>query len=253
MGQTLFNVGKIGMFVDAVQLGVEKRRGGEETTVLKLTLRVDPFDAKLASAIDEGLGGDSNVRASVFKLTDGSPKPHIERVAFNLDCPRQRMDIYASPDTDTSRLCFDQVKVSGCYVRAQKDSAALTAVITVAFGPFGRDEMEAAQAYFRSQMFVTWVEAEPSLAFDDDADGNIEDPGDLERPAPMWDEGDEAPANLTDATAVVESLADREKRSRPTAKRGTKSKRAKHDPDAERAEQVKVGQAKAKPNGAAHA
>lgn len=249
MAQTLFNVGKVGMFVDAVQLGVEKRRGGEETTVLKLTLRVEPFDAKLASAIDEGLGGDSNVRASLFKLTDGTPKPHIERVAFNLDCPRQRMDIYASPDTDTSRLCFDQVKVSGCYVRTSKDSAALTAVFTVAFGPFGRDELEAAQLYFRSQMFVTWVEAEPMF----DLDGEDEDepgmrsmgPIEVVAASPMWDEGEAAP--------VSESIADREKRSRPTAKRGTKSKRAKHDPEAERAEQVQAGQAKTKPNGAAHA
>lgn len=231
MGQTLFNVGKVGMFVDAVQLGVEKRRGGEETTVLKLTLRVDPFDAKLASAIDEGLGGDSNVRASVFKLTDGTPKPHIERVAFNLDCPRQRMDIYASPDTDSSRLCFDQVKVSGCYVRTSKDSAALTAVFTVAFGPFGRDELEAVQQYFRSQMFVTWVEAEPM--FDLDGDDEADDEPIAPTAAPMWDEGEAAPP--------AESIADREQRSRPTAKRGTKSKRAKHDPDAERASQVAAG------------
>ncbi|MCC6349484.1 MAG: hypothetical protein IT347_07835 [Candidatus Eisenbacteria bacterium] len=236
----MFSVGKVGMFVEAVQLGVEKRRGGDEVTVLKLTLKVDPFTPELAAAIDEGLGGDSNVRTSVFKMTDGTPKPHIERVAFNLHCPRQRMDLYASSDTDSARLCFDQVRVNGCYVRVQKDSRALAAVFSVAFGPVGPTELAAAQQYFHAQCFVSWSEAEPSFDFDDESE---DDADDATPPAPMWDEGE----------APVESMADREKRSRPTAKRGTRSKRAKHDPEAEHAHQVEAGQAKRKPNGAVSA
>lgn len=243
--QRLFNVGKVGLFVDAVALGKEKRKNGEEATVLKLTLRCEPFTRELAAAIDDGLGGDHNVLGSVFKLHSPEPKPHIERVALSLDCPRQRLDLYASPDTDSSRLCFDQVKIGGFYVRTQKDSDAIAAVFTASFGPFGRDEMEACAQYFRAQAFITFSEAEPSLAFgDDDADADADQPSAPSVP-PMWDEGE--------AAAPVESIADREKRNRPTAKRGTKSKRAKHDPDAERAAQVQAGQAKRKPNGAAHA
>lgn len=243
MGQKLFSVGKVGLFVDAVSSGMEKRRGGNEAKVLRLVLRVTPFDAKLATAIDDGLGGDSNVRASVFKLNSAEVKPHLERWNFSLDCPRQRLDIYASPDTDSSRLCFDQVKVSGFYVRTQKDTAALSAVFTATFGPVGRDELEAAHAAFRTQMFVTFSEAEPDLAFEE-ADGDEDDddapfearhvvgPRPITEP-PMFDE-DEPPA---------ESIADREKRSRPTAKRGTKPKTRKHDPEAEHASQVAAGKA----------
>lgn len=243
MSQRLFNIGKVGLFVDAVALGKEKRKNGEESTVLKVTLRCEPFTRELAAAIDEGLGGDHNVLGSVFKLHSPEPKPHIERVALSLDCPRQRLDLYASPDTDSSRLCFDQVKIGGFYVRTQKDSAAIAAVFTASFGPFGRDEMEACAQYFRAQAFITFSEAEPSLAFGDDEDADDDQPIAPAVP-PMWDEGE--------AAAPVESIADREKRSRPTAKRGTKSKRAKHDPDAERASQVEAGQAKSRPNGAVH-
>lgn len=246
MSQRLFSVGKVGVFVDTVSLGKEKRKGGDEATVLKLACRVDPFTSELAAAIDEGLGGDTNVRASVFRLNDAKPKPHLERLDMSLDCPRQRVDLYASPDTDSSRICFDQVKVSGFYVRAQKDSAALTAIFTLAFGPFGKDELEAATQYFRNQMFCSFHAAEPSLAFDEDEDEDDEQPTEPIAPAvpPMWDEGE--------AAAPVESIADREKRVRPPAKRGTRSKRAKHDPDAERASQVEAGQAKSRPNGAVH-
>ena len=44
--QRLFSVGKVGVFVDNYSPGVEKRNG-EETKVLILKLRVQPFDATL--------------------------------------------------------------------------------------------------------------------------------------------------------------------------------------------------------------
>jgi len=239
MSQRLFNVGKVGLFVDAVSLGKEKRKGGEECTVLKVSLRCEPFTPAHASAIDDGLGGDHNIRTAIFKTTTAEPKPHLERVNLSLDCPRQRLDLYASPDTDSSRLCFDQAKIDGFYVRTQRDSNVLAAVFTASFGPFGRDEMEACAQYFRSQMFVTFEEAEPSLLFDEDSDDEQPVPSGPQAIAapPMWDEAADAPADAT----PVESIADREKRSRPTAKRGTRSKRQKHDPDAERVQQAQAG------------
>lgn len=175
----LFSVGKVGTVVDAVCLGLEKRRGGEEVTVVKLTLRIDPFDAKLAAAIDEGLGGDSNVRASAFTLSTGDPKPHLERLNMSLDCPRQRMDLCSTPDTD-AQVCFDQVKVSGFYVRAQKDAASLTAVLTASFGPASAAELATAMHYFRKQVFITWLEAEPSMAFDEPDEDADDDAGDVQ-------------------------------------------------------------------------
>ncbi len=244
----LFDIGKIGLFVDAVALGKEKRKGGEEATVLKLTLRCEPFTREHALAIDNGLQGDHGVVAAVFKLGTPEPKPHIDRVNLSLDCPRQRIDVYASSDTESSRICFDQAKIDGFYVRTSKDSSALAAVFTASFGPFGRDEMEAASLYFRSQFFAAFAEAEPSLMFDDDDEQPVIPEGPVApTEPPMWPEGDDAPAQLAD-----ESIADREKRSRPTAKRGSK-KRQKHDPEAERKAQTSAGKAKGKANGAVHA
>lgn len=233
----LFDIGKIGLFVDAVALGKEKRKRGEEATVLKLTLRCEPFTREHALAIDNGLQGDHGVVAAVFKLGTPEPKPHIDRVNLSLDCPRQRIDLYASPDTESSRICFDQARIDGFYVRTSKDSSALSAVFTASFGPFGRDEMEAAALYFRSQFWAAFSEADPSLLFDDDDDQQPDGPQ-AQAEAPMWDEAEDAPAQVAE-----DSIADREKRSRPTAKRGSKSKRQKHDPEAERDEQAEAGRA----------
>lgn len=79
MPQRLFNTGKIGAFVDTYSPGVEKRRG-ETASVLTVKFRVQPFDAKLASALDAGVGGDSNIRPTVFTLTgNADPKPNFTR------------------------------------------------------------------------------------------------------------------------------------------------------------------------------
>jgi hypothetical protein len=219
MSQRLFTTEKVALFVQSVSLGKEKRKDGEEATILKLGVHLDPFTPELANAIDEGLGGDTNVRASVFTLGTGEPKPHLERIDLGLACPRQRMDIYASPDTETSRLCFDQVKVQSFYVRTQKDADTLTAVLKLAFGPFSKDELEAATQYFRSQLFVTFQEAEPTLPIAEDTD-------DVPAAGSMWDE------------RPAESPADRENASRPTARRGSKQR---SNPEAERAAQVDAG------------
>ena len=64
--QRLFSVNKVGLFCDGYGPATEKRRG-ETTTIIKANFRIQPFDAKLATAIDEGLADQSGVRASHAK------------------------------------------------------------------------------------------------------------------------------------------------------------------------------------------
>jgi hypothetical protein len=196
--QRLFNVPKIAVFLDGYSPAMEKRRG-EEVTVLKLTCRVAPFDAKLARAVDDGVGESSNVRPTLFRLDTADTKPHLERVNFSLGCPRQIVEIFASTDTDAARLAFDQVKVSGVYARTQKDRNGYDLCFKLAFGPVGRDQLEYVHAWYLGQRFLTFKQAEPLMEFEVEDDDAVT----TERPKPMWD--DDKPA----AAASAEEPANR--------------------------------------------
>jgi hypothetical protein len=207
--QRLFSVNKVGLFLDTYAPGTEKRRG-ESCTIIKATFRIQPFDAKLATAIDQGLRDNSGVRASLFKLSSVEPKPHIERLNFNLSCPLQNMEMFASPDTDESRIAFLQVKIGGTYAHVQKDVDGFAFVFTGAFGPVDRETLHYLQGWYGTQRFVNFAAAEPSLEFsdevreDDDAD---DDEPFANRPAPMFDDEEEAAG----VTAAKEATNDRKR------------------------------------------
>jgi hypothetical protein len=198
--QRLFSVSKVGLFLDKYAPGVEKRKG-EEVKVVTLTLRAAPIDAKLATAIDDGIGGDSNVRASLFKLGHPDVKPHIDRVQFSLGCPRQNLTVFATPDTTDARLMLGQVRIAGTYARTQKDRNGYDFIFRGSLGPVGRDELEFIHDWCRSQRFVSFDESEPLLDTEDDGDDEGTDADQKARqvvngrvPAPMWDdEATEAP------------------------------------------------------------
>jgi hypothetical protein len=80
VSQRLFSVPKVGLFLDSYKPAIEKRRG-EEVKVIQMTLRLQPFDGKLARAIDDGVGEDSNVKVTLFKK---------ERVSVVLDLSQFR-------------------------------------------------------------------------------------------------------------------------------------------------------------------
>lgn len=189
--QRLFSVPKIGLYLDGFAPGVEKRR--EETVkIIKATFRLQPFDAKLATAVDDGLSDNSGVRAALFKLSSVDPKPHIERLNFGLSCPRQNMEVFASPDTDESRIALLQVKIGGVYARTQKDLDGYAFVFTGSFGPLDRATLEFLQHWYTSQQFVTFTESEPSLAFSEESlEDDLNDNEPFNRPAPMFDDEDE--------------------------------------------------------------
>lgn len=186
----LFSVAKVGAFIDSYSPGLEKRRG-EEISVLKVRLRIQPFDSKLATALDEGVGGDSNIRSTIFSMTTGDPKAYFTSHEFKLgSLPRQTLELFSTPDTPGSRLALNQCKISGCKVRGEKDSNALAFLFSATFGPVGRDELEAIHALFRLQTFVSFHEGEPLLEEEQDADDEEGTDADVkaQRLAPMFDD-----------------------------------------------------------------
>lgn len=203
MSQRLFDVGKVGVFLEGYSPAQEKRRN-EIVTVVKLSCRVAPFDAKLAGAIDSGVGESSNVRTTLFRMDTTDTKPHLERVNFSLRCPRQTAEIFASSDTQAARILFDQVKVSGVYARTQKDRNGYDLCFKLTFGPCGRDELEYIHAWFLGQRFITFRQAEPLMEFEAEDTDDDEAETVTERPKPMWDEKD-TPAPAAAAAPESES------------------------------------------------
>lgn len=229
MPQRLFSTGKIGLFLDTYAPGVEKRKG-DVVKIITGTFRVQPFDAKLATSIDDGLSDNSGVRAALFKLGHPDPKPHLDRVNFSLACPRQNMIIFASPDTDESRVALLQMKITGIYARTQKDVDGYALVFNASCGPLGRTELEYLHAWHRTQRFVTFEEAEPGLDFEDSDDEGADENAAPARPKPMWDEGDEEktePSAGEKKAAAVTEEAKREKGNRypPKAKKAKKGRK----------------------------
>jgi hypothetical protein len=189
----LFEVGKIGCFCDAITHSIETRRDAE-VKILTLTLRVSPFDAKLARAMPDG------VRETLFKINKPDPKPNLRRVAFGALCDdRQVLTIYAAPDTSDPSFALDQVKISGTYAKVDKNRNNFEFVFKASFGPAGRDELEAVQAWLLSQRFVSFEPAEPGM-FDDDEEDADEGDHDDDKPGPMWQDGDEKNPNRAAAS-----------------------------------------------------
>lgn len=196
MNQRLFKTGKVGCFIDSYAPGVEKRRG-DEVSVLSVKFRVQPFDASLASSLDAGVGGDSNIRPTVFSLNTTEPKPNFTRHDFKLGTlPRQNIEFFAAPDTETSRVLLPQAKIAGCYVRTQKDMNALAFVFKATFGPVSRDQLELIHSLHRLQAFVSFTESEPLLEEEDDDEPELAATG-TEGQAPMW-EDDVPVTHITD-------------------------------------------------------
>lgn len=186
----LFEIAKVGCYCDGVAHALEKRRG-EDVKVLTLTLRVSPFDSRLATTMPDG------VKPTLFKLNSGDPKETLRRADFALGLDRQLVTVFAAPDTADASMALHQVKIHGTYARAQKDRNGYDFVFRATLGPVGKEELEFVQSWLLSQRFCSFTEDEPLLDLDDDADDGEEGTdADVKaaRPAPMWDEEQAAPA-----------------------------------------------------------
>lgn len=226
MSQKLFKSGKVGCFVDTYQPAIEKRRS-EETSVLTVKFRVQPFDARLATLLDDGVGEDSNIKATVFNLSTAEPKPNFTRHDFKLGLARQNMHLFASPDTEDARVMLPQAKISGTFVRSQKDNNALALIFKASFGPVGRDELELIHSLHRSQTFIKFEESEPLFELEDDgedeSDADVKAQQPIDGRVPMWDDNETpaAPSKAKPGTA----RANRKLHSHQAGKRKSAGKR----------------------------
>lgn len=191
----LFSLPKVPVFLEHYAPGVEKRRG-EEVAIITLRLRVQPFTSTLATSLDDGVGGDSNVRATVFSLATADPKPYFTRHDFELAFDdRQLLTLYASSDTVDSRIAIDQVRISKPYVRTAKNTDLLSLIFRASFGPVSREELEYVHAWVRSQRAVTFTQTESNLDFDEEDEEDASEV--LARavvPSPMFDDPRDHPA-----------------------------------------------------------
>jgi hypothetical protein len=213
----LFSVKKVGVFLDTATHGTERRPDGE-TKILILNCRVQPFDAKLASAVSDV------VRANLFKLNHPDPKPELRRVDFALGVPRQQLHVFASTDTTKATLMFDQVKVSGTYARTEKNVNGYAFCFRAAFGPCSDRELQYAEEWRLGHRFVSFETAEPGL-FDEDEEETEADEG-QQRPRDMWEEGDEQNPHAA-VTSEAEPVDAAEAEGDPPSKREP-ARRTKH-------------------------
>ncbi len=175
------SVAKVGCYCESITHSTERRKDGE-VKVIQLSLRVEPFDAKLATAIA------SSVRATLFKLSSAEPHDHLRRVSFGLGVNRQRLTVFATPDTQRATIALDQVKVSDVYARAAKDARTYALIFKAVFGPPGARELEFAEHWRNGMAFVTFEAAEPSADFDEPGDDEEEDDDNqLALPEPEFD------------------------------------------------------------------
>lgn len=225
---TLFSVPKVGIFLDSFKPAREKRRD-ETVTVINATFRVHPFDSKLATSIDDGL--DAGVRALLFKLNSAEPKAIIGGLDLNLDCPRQNMEMFASPDTDESRIVFLQVKITKPKAVEHKDVAGFALTFHGTFGPVDRDTLEYLQAWYGTQRFVNFTEAEPMLELSEEA-GEVDE---NEAPEPpmkaIFEDHDDEEAEKSPGVKAAEENTDTRRREKahryPKAKAKKAAKRGK--------------------------
>ena len=157
----LFDDDRIGCYLDHIDHRVEKTKGGDEVKMVDLTLRVQPFTPELAASFDP------DVRALLFSMTDGEPKPKIKALHVALTIPRQLLQVYLLPETDVSALALLEVEISDPRVRTEKGVDGFALVFYASFGPVSADELEYVCEWLTQQRFVTFSQAQPALDFAD--------------------------------------------------------------------------------------
>jgi len=187
MAFKMFNVAKVGLTCDSVVHSTEKRKDGE-TKVIVLTLRVQPFDRKLALALNE------EAMRTLFKSSTPDPQPHIARVNFLLGIPRQHLDCYATSDTKDPSRRLEFAKISGVYARTESGMQGYALVFKATFGPVSDKELGFVEAWRNGMKFVSFVEAEPNADFEEAEPTDDEDEDDGQQALPDPEAADAADA-----------------------------------------------------------
>lgn len=172
MSQRLFDTDeKIGVFCDGFHPRLEKQKGGDEVKVIDIAFRVQPFSPELAA----DLIGDGLIKRTLFRHDDGSQLPGMKSVAFDIYTPRQLMKVFAAPDVEEPSFAFDQVEVTNLKARTEKGIDGWALVFHASYGPVGDRELGQMQAWYTTQRFLTFEEAEPMLEFEADEEGTDAD------------------------------------------------------------------------------
>lgn len=163
----LFTAKKIAMYCESAIHRVEQRANGD-VKVVELVLRIDDFDAQLASALNQDTYGV--VKRTLFRMSDDEPVLDLRAVEFAPLAARQQMHCYETPDNARAAIVFDQVKVTKVRAKLAKGATVWTFYVHVAFGPVSKTELEYVSRFFASELFTTWEAAEPSLEFEAEKD-----------------------------------------------------------------------------------
>jgi hypothetical protein len=158
----LFTVGKIPMYCEGITHRLENRKSGE-VKVIDLALKITPFNAQLAAALDPDEYGF--VKRVLFKMNDGEPVVDLRAVEFRPPSDRQRVIADIAPDTDEGSICLEQVKVTKIRARASKDANGWTLYVHVSFGPVSAGELAFANEFYTGMRYLDWSAAEQSLDF----------------------------------------------------------------------------------------
>jgi hypothetical protein len=149
----------IGCYLDDIGHRVEKTKdGNSEHRVVDLTLRVQPFDAELAGSLDP------DVRALLFTMGDGTPKPKLKAATFALTVPLQQLAIRLVPELP-ERVLFDACTIRGVRARTQKDLDGFALVFRVSYGPASPADLLYVTDWLTQQRFVTFHPQQPALDF----------------------------------------------------------------------------------------
>ena len=205
--QNFFDGLKVGVWLDGVTPGQEKRKSGE-TKIVTLSCRVAPFTPELATASDDRPQAKHQIKPLLYTLNEAEPKNIVDRIGFKLGMPRQRVLLFASSDTVVESLALQDVRISGVSVRGSKDGGGYVLTFRASFGPVGRHELEYLHDWYLGQRFARFDEAAPSLEFD--ADATDEQPSDADEkaresmPAMEWDDDGTGSGKPADAPSVIE-------------------------------------------------
>ncbi len=171
----LFTVPKVPMYCEGITHRIERRKSGD-TKVVDLALRIEPFTTQLASALDPSYGF---VRRMLFSMNSAEPVNELKAVEFRVPGERQNLLCFAAPDITKATIALTQVKVTKIRARKPKEGTGWIVYVYASFGPLSKEELEYVNAFYTTQAFVTFEQADPSLfedgeiddAADDDEDG----------------------------------------------------------------------------------
>jgi hypothetical protein len=160
----LFTVGKVGCYCDAITHRLEKRKSGDEVKVVDLKLRIQPFTAQLAAALDPSVY--SFVRRMLFRQADGTPINDYKAIEFKGFGERQLLTIFATPDTGRASIAIDECKVGKILAKTEKSVDGWALVLRVSFGPADKAELQYVSEWYTEQRFVSFAPAHPALEFE---------------------------------------------------------------------------------------